>query len=75
MERRRDKIAAWIALIIMTSAFCADFLSVRAEVALADLAHVGIHEDDAFPLPMTVMQEPWHADILLSEADDPDDHP
>src|SRR3954447_24838329 len=51
VERRRDKIAAWVVLTFMTTGFFADRPRVQAERSLADLERMGEREDRSRPRP------------------------
>jgi hypothetical protein len=41
MERRRDKLAAWVLLILMTAAFGLSLLNIESDNALAALIEDG----------------------------------
>lgn len=67
MERSRDKIAAWIILILMTFAFGASFLNNRHDVAFAELNARGEREQRAY---LRRLETTASADMLFPDAVD-----
>jgi hypothetical protein len=70
VDSRRDRIAAWVLLVIATFAFGASFVQGQNDQAFIELNEKGMREQRAH-LRM-LMKSPVPSDILLTNAVDSD---